>query len=140
MQGAVGFLKYLFNCKFTTESSSEKDRLRIDRIMVMSLWPLFWPTLYNVFEDCVHVCNSLARLAFILMFRASIFMKARGSSAVQFSVTQHIVVSLAAFVYMLQYIAAGICGILAGRNTTSCRVCCHQPKSRKTITLGLKRL
>jgi len=54
MQGAVGFLKYLFNCKFTTESSSEKDRLRIDRIMVMSLWPLFWPTLCNVFEDCVH--------------------------------------------------------------------------------------
>jgi len=38
------FFKYPFNCKFTKESAIEKNllnRLRIDRIMVMSLWPRF---------------------------------------------------------------------------------------------------
>ena len=25
------------------------NRLRFDRIMVMSLWPVFWPTLYMVY-------------------------------------------------------------------------------------------
>jgi len=41
-----------FNCKFTKESSSEKNvlnRLRIDRIMVISMWPDFWPTLYTTY-------------------------------------------------------------------------------------------
>jgi len=38
-----GIFKNPFNCKFTKESSSEKNfnRLRIDRIMVVSLWPRF---------------------------------------------------------------------------------------------------
>jgi len=43
---------YPFNCKFTKESSSEKkilNRLRIDRIMIASLWPRFWPILYTIF-------------------------------------------------------------------------------------------
>jgi len=38
-----GIFLYPRNCKFTKESSSEKnclDWLRFDRIMVMSLWPL----------------------------------------------------------------------------------------------------
>ena len=38
-----GIFLYPFNCKFTKESSSDffKNRLRIDRITVMSLWPRF---------------------------------------------------------------------------------------------------
>ena len=43
MQDAVGFLN-AFNCKFTTESSSERklvSRLRFERIVVMTLWPYF---------------------------------------------------------------------------------------------------
>jgi len=42
MQGVVRCL--ISNCKFTKESSSEKNvnRLRFDRIMVMSLWPRFF--------------------------------------------------------------------------------------------------
>ena len=45
MQGVVGFFLYLFNCKFTKESSSEKNssnQLRTNRIMVMSQWPRFF--------------------------------------------------------------------------------------------------
>ena len=48
MQDAVGFSN-TFNCKFTMESSGEKNflnRLRFDRIMVVSVAPLFWSTLY----------------------------------------------------------------------------------------------
>jgi len=43
---------YPFNCKFTKASSSEKnfsDRLRIDRIMVMSLWPRFFGPPCSIF-------------------------------------------------------------------------------------------
>jgi len=42
MQDAVGFFSP-FNSKFTKESFSEifLNRLRFDRIMVMSLWPPF---------------------------------------------------------------------------------------------------
>ena len=45
MQGTVGiFIDKPLYCKFTKESSNEKkieNRLRFDRIVVMSLWPRF---------------------------------------------------------------------------------------------------
>jgi len=38
-----GDVKYPFNYEFTEESSSEFfNRLRFDRIMVMSMWPHFF--------------------------------------------------------------------------------------------------
>jgi len=48
-----GIFWYPFNCKFTKESSSEKkilNQLRIDKIIVMSLWPRFFdpPCMSNV--------------------------------------------------------------------------------------------
>jgi len=44
MQDAVGFL--ITTLKRNLPEKKTENRLRFDRIMVMSLWPyLFWPTL-----------------------------------------------------------------------------------------------
>jgi len=60
MQGAVGFL-ISFNCKFTMESSSVffLNRVRFDRIVVMSLWPRFLGPLFIFVYVCVCVCDKL---------------------------------------------------------------------------------
>jgi len=44
MQIVMGFFKQRLCCKFTKESSSEKNenRLRFDRIMAKNLWPHFF--------------------------------------------------------------------------------------------------
>ena len=58
-----GISKYPFNYKRTKELSSDiffKNLLRFDRIMVMSLWPTFWPTLYIVYVRARVVSNTRA--------------------------------------------------------------------------------
>ena len=57
-----GILKYPFNYKRTKELSSDffLNLSRFDRIMVMSLWPTFWPTLYIVCVRARVVSNTRA--------------------------------------------------------------------------------
>ena len=50
MQGAVGFLISFYKLQIFQEIFQWKsffNRLRFDRIMIMSLWPTFWHILYN---------------------------------------------------------------------------------------------
>jgi len=51
MQGAVGFLisSQLQIYQWIFQWKKFSDRLTIDRVTVMSLWPRFWPTLYLYF-------------------------------------------------------------------------------------------
>ena len=61
MPGAVGFLisvKY----KFSKKSYSEffLNRLGFDRIIVMSLWPCIWPTLYT----CIYRVGQKSKLLY----------------------------------------------------------------------------
>jgi len=53
MQVAVGVLISTFKYRFTKQFFSDfLNRFRFDRIMVVSLWPHFWPALYTMHAQC----------------------------------------------------------------------------------------
>jgi len=74
------FFLYLFNCKFTKESSSEKNssnQLRTNRIMVMSQWPRF---LAHPVHRVPQMETPLMAVTLLILNRFSIIFAIRFSS------------------------------------------------------------